>query len=281
MTIGEILNIQVFGKSLRNWLSNFNGADQIVKLDGAAKLPAVDGSQLTNLPSSGGGSSFGTASGTNTYTVSCTPAVTALTAGLCIRVLFTNGNTGASTINVDGLGAKNIYKGASTPLASGAIQAGSIFELYYDGTVWQLGSVQVVPTTPNKVITTDSGGALQAVNDLIDINSTTTEATLIAATWTNGTANATGTPGTWVLGTTSNYLYICTGTNTWIRIPAYLDYLDIYLGSVSDSGGVKTSAQMAALYPSAVRGQYAVGTAGIYTYTGLTGWYYSANTITP
>lgn len=30
-------------------------ANQIVKLDGSAKLPAVDGSQLTNLPSGGGG----------------------------------------------------------------------------------------------------------------------------------------------------------------------------------------------------------------------------------
>lgn len=34
----------------------FNGASQLVKLDGAGKLPALDGSQLTNLP--GGGSSL-------------------------------------------------------------------------------------------------------------------------------------------------------------------------------------------------------------------------------
>jgi len=34
-------------------LNSGTGADQIVKLDGTAKLPAVDGSQLTNLPSQG------------------------------------------------------------------------------------------------------------------------------------------------------------------------------------------------------------------------------------
>jgi len=34
-------------------LNSGTGADQIVKLDGTAKLPAVDGSQLTNLPASG------------------------------------------------------------------------------------------------------------------------------------------------------------------------------------------------------------------------------------
>src|SRR5882672_7081248 len=33
----------------------FNGASQLVKLDGTGKLPAVDGSQLTNLPGGGGG----------------------------------------------------------------------------------------------------------------------------------------------------------------------------------------------------------------------------------
>jgi hypothetical protein len=31
-------------------LNSGTGANQIVKLDGTAKLPAVDGSQLTNLP---------------------------------------------------------------------------------------------------------------------------------------------------------------------------------------------------------------------------------------
>jgi hypothetical protein len=36
-------------------LDTGTSANQIVKLDGSAKLPAVDGSALTNLPSSGGG----------------------------------------------------------------------------------------------------------------------------------------------------------------------------------------------------------------------------------
>jgi len=35
--------------------NTFNGANQLVQLDGSSKLPAVDGSQLTNLPASSGG----------------------------------------------------------------------------------------------------------------------------------------------------------------------------------------------------------------------------------
>lgn len=37
-------------------------ANNLVQLDGTGKLPAVDGSQLTNLPSGGGGSSGATLS---------------------------------------------------------------------------------------------------------------------------------------------------------------------------------------------------------------------------
>jgi len=40
-------------------LDTGTSANQIVKLDGAAKLPAVDGSALTNLPSGGGGGGGG------------------------------------------------------------------------------------------------------------------------------------------------------------------------------------------------------------------------------
>lgn len=35
--------------------NSFNGANQLVQLDGTGKLPAIDGSQLTNLPSTEGG----------------------------------------------------------------------------------------------------------------------------------------------------------------------------------------------------------------------------------
>lgn len=40
--------------------NSFNGANQLVKLDVTGKLPALDGSNLTNLPSAGGGVDFAT-----------------------------------------------------------------------------------------------------------------------------------------------------------------------------------------------------------------------------
>lgn len=47
--------------------NTFNGANQLVQLDASGKLPALDGSQLTNLPS-GGGTGDVTAAGDNTFT---------------------------------------------------------------------------------------------------------------------------------------------------------------------------------------------------------------------
>ena len=40
--------------------NTFNGVNQLVKTDGSGKLPAIDGSQLTNLPSGGGGPALAT-----------------------------------------------------------------------------------------------------------------------------------------------------------------------------------------------------------------------------
>jgi hypothetical protein len=42
--------LQKVQKYLTDYLTNFNGVNQLVKLDGAGKLPAIDGSLLINLP---------------------------------------------------------------------------------------------------------------------------------------------------------------------------------------------------------------------------------------
>jgi hypothetical protein len=81
----------------------------------------------------------GTAGGTaDALTLTPTPAITAYTAGQTFR--FTAGaspNTGAATVAVSGLAAKNIYSSGSA-LAAGAIEAGKQYEIVYDGTQFQI-----------------------------------------------------------------------------------------------------------------------------------------------
>jgi hypothetical protein len=79
-----------------------------------------------------------TASGTDTYTGTPSPALTAYVSGTRFYVKFTNANTGAATLNLNGLGAKEIKKGGTTALAGGDIAASQIVELLYDGTNFQL-----------------------------------------------------------------------------------------------------------------------------------------------
>lgn len=78
------------------------------------------------------------ATGTDTYAITPSPAITAYAAGQSFFVNFTNGNTGAATININSLGAKALTKNVSTALVSGDISAGKIYEIVYDGTQFQV-----------------------------------------------------------------------------------------------------------------------------------------------
>ena len=82
-------------------------------------------------------SSYAVASGTNSYTVNI-PGITSLIEGMSVKVKFTSANTGACTLNINGLGAKEIRKSNGNALSSGNIKAGQICHLVYTGSVFQL-----------------------------------------------------------------------------------------------------------------------------------------------
>lgn len=81
---------------------------------------------------------FATASGTDTYAASLSPAITSYPTNLKVYIKFTNGNTGPSTLNLNSLGATAIVKSGGTALASGDITSGQILCLVYDGTNFQV-----------------------------------------------------------------------------------------------------------------------------------------------
>lgn len=80
----------------------------------------------------------GSVSGTNTITGSCTPALTAYTAGMELRLIAVADNTGAVTINIDSLGAKSVTKRGTIALQAGDILNGEMLRLVYDGTRFQI-----------------------------------------------------------------------------------------------------------------------------------------------
>lgn len=119
---------------------------------------------------------FGTASGINNYAVTINPTTgytpgTGVADSLVMTVKFTNGNTGACDIVVNGtLPAVPIKKNGSEDLVTGDIASGQIYALAFDGTNFQLvgrlsrpaamssitageanGTVTVLATTSTKV----------------------------------------------------------------------------------------------------------------------------------
>lgn len=81
-----------------------------------------------------------TASGTNTYSATV-PNLIAYEPNQRFTITFTNGNTGVSTLDLDGagaLGALPLKKNGASALISGDIPAGSIKLLIYDGTNLQI-----------------------------------------------------------------------------------------------------------------------------------------------
>lgn len=101
---------------------------------GSNLLPATE---LNEIVRSGGlyGASSG---GTDAYAITVSPVPDNLTAGDVFRFKADVGNTGACTLNVNGLGAKAIKKNVSEDLITGDILAGQLITVEYDGTNFQL-----------------------------------------------------------------------------------------------------------------------------------------------
>lgn len=75
--------------------------------------------------------------GADAYVIALSPALTARVVGMPIHFMAANANTGPSTLN-DGLGAVDISNNFDQPLAAGAIKAGQIVTVAWDGVDYQM-----------------------------------------------------------------------------------------------------------------------------------------------
>ena len=91
---------------------------------------------------------LGTSSGTDTITASATPAIAAYAAGQTFRFKAGGSCTGATTLNINSLGAKAVQKRGSA-LASGDITANNVVEVAYDGTQFQMISPAAAVVLPS------------------------------------------------------------------------------------------------------------------------------------
>ena len=105
----------------------------------ATKLDTVSGPQyLTGIV------------GTNTITAVASATFAAYVAGQVFQFVSAGANTGAVTININSLGAKNITKNGTIALEGGEIAAGVMVQVTYDGTQFQLGAVSPLLANRNR-----------------------------------------------------------------------------------------------------------------------------------
>ena len=103
---------------------------------------------ITNTSTGGGGLQHGTATGTDTYSVTII-GVTSYVDGDAYLIRFTNGNTVASpTININGLGAIPLYRNNDGQLIGGDIWSGAEMLCVYNST---LNVFQCIGTSSNSI----------------------------------------------------------------------------------------------------------------------------------
>jgi hypothetical protein len=113
-------------------------------------------------------------------------------------------NTGAATLNLNGLGAKTIKKQKDQDLADGDIKAGQLVEVQYDGTNFQLLSA----------VSNAGGGGLSGLTsgqDLVATSSTTASSSGVKRYTALLTQTSTAAPVATVLQNTLS------GTPAWAR----------------------------------------------------------------
>jgi hypothetical protein len=96
----------------------------------------------------------------NVYTLTPADALPGYVARMLVVFVPAANNTGASTLNISGLGAKPILSVAGLPLVAGDLTAGRFYSVFYDGTSFRLDNV-----TQNYVDQLVISGTVPGVND--------------------------------------------------------------------------------------------------------------------
>lgn len=117
----------------------------------------------------------------NAMVITPNPAFASLATGQPFLVKVGHANTGAATLNVSGIGAKNVLDQAGNALASGALVAGRMVLLVYDGTAFQWVSAPPVssfintlphkasPTTTDQIPIYDVAGQANKYSSLSEL----------------------------------------------------------------------------------------------------------------
>ena len=144
----DTLTVNASGRGYDSSTAQSFSADDYVYLlwtsaatDGIGQALAQLAQDVDGLVSQGSGEVYAAdGGGTDAYAITLVPAITAYAIGQVFNFKANTINTGNATLNVNGLGAKNILKNNDQTLEDGDIEAGQIVTVVYDGTQFQMQS---------------------------------------------------------------------------------------------------------------------------------------------
>ena len=104
----------------------------------------------------------------NTYSITLSPAPTSYFEGMAVSVKINVANTGASTINVNGLGAKSIKDINGDALTSNALKVDIPYTLRYTGTYFYVEGYEAIKSTVTTV-----QGSVTSLQNTVSANAIT------------------------------------------------------------------------------------------------------------
>lgn len=159
----------------------------------------------------------GTVGGTaDAITLTPSPAITLYSAGMRFAFAATGTNTGATTVNVSGLGAKSVKTLLGAALAAGDITSGNVYSMTYDGTDFRVHeSPKVLPVANGGTSGTTKAAGFDALSPM-----TTGGDLIFAGAGGTGTRLANGSAGQFLksAGGTSAPTWASANFGAWTAI---------------------------------------------------------------
>ena len=150
LAAADALNLKVDGSSAATADIPMGGYKLTGLDDGIARSDSTRVGQVQDSAVA----TVGSISGVDTITGALSPAITAYAAGQTFRFVSVGANTGAVTININGVGAKSITKNGAIALVAGDIPSGAVAQVTYDGTQFQLTSNIIAPAPTTDYLNT-------------------------------------------------------------------------------------------------------------------------------
>ncbi len=191
----------------------------------------------------------GTIAGTNTVTGALTPAITAYAAGQFYTFIPANTNTGATTININSVGAKNIFwNGAAC--VGGELRQNIPAALFYDGTQFNIvGNGFPAPFSDAYAVVEGSADATKKIRFEVDGLTTATTRVITVPDRDLTLGLTLGTEQATTSGTSIDFTGIPSGTRriTLSLVGVSISGTSALLVQLGDSGGVETTGYLGAV----------------------------------